>query len=70
MSVGNSLRVPHFLTAGSRDALQREMLNNNLKNGREYTYFDISFDGSKWTAWFYRVAEIREVLKPAKGKVK
>ena len=59
---GNVFRIPHFLIAGSREALLREMLRNNLKDGKQYQYFDISFDGSKWTVWFYRVLETKAAM--------
>lgn len=56
--VGNSLRIPMYLTASSPKDLMRLMLSNNLKSGKEHRYFDISFDGSKWVVWFYAVAEV------------
>lgn len=66
--VGNSLRVPIFLTAPTRDELVRLMLQNNLKNGKEYRYFDISFDGSSWVAWFYSIIEIKPMAKKVRAK--
>lgn len=59
--VGNSLRVPMFLTAPSADALVRLMLSNNLKKSKEHNYFDISFDGSAWFAWYLDVADVKKV---------
>lgn len=49
-----------FLAAPTREGLVRLMLSQNLKRGKEYRYFDIGFDGSKWTAWFYEEAEINK----------
>jgi hypothetical protein len=57
--VGNSFRVPIYLTALTRDELVRLMLQNNLNNQKEHRYFDISFDGSSWVAWFYSVIQIK-----------
>jgi hypothetical protein len=65
--VGNSLRIPHYLLASTRDELVRVMFKNNLKDGMEYQYFDISFDGSKWTAWFKKVVQTRDIIAPKKG---
>lgn len=59
MVVGNSRRIPHFLSSGSPQGLQRAMLLNNLKAGVEYSYFDIQKDGARWIAWFYKVAAIK-----------
>jgi hypothetical protein len=59
VDIGNSFRVPMFIAAPTRDGLVRLMLDNNLKNGKEHRYFDISFDGSSWVAWFYSVIEVK-----------
>lgn len=64
--VGNSLRVPHFLSASTPQGLMRVMFQNNLKDGMEYRYFDISFDGSKWIVWFFKIAEVKEIMAPQK----
>jgi hypothetical protein len=57
--VGNSLRVPMYLVAPTPEELVRLMLQNNLNNQKEHRYFDISFDGSSWVAWFYSVIQIK-----------
>ena len=54
MRAGNQFRSPTFIVAKTAQALARAMLQNNLKHGYEYSYFDIqqAKDG-KWYAWFY-----------------
>lgn len=64
--VGNSLNVPNFLVAPSREELVRLMLSNNLKAGKEHRYFDISFDGKAWCAWYYVEANVKESLRGKK----
>lgn len=53
---GDVLHVPHFIQAPNPQALQKLMLENNLKNLKEYKYFDIGVQSGKWYAWFYEVA--------------
>lgn len=67
-TIGNSLRVPMFLAAPTRDGLVRLMLSNNVKKSKEHKYFDISFDGKNWVAWFLDEIDVRKVnsLKDAK----
>jgi hypothetical protein len=60
--VGNSFRVPTFVTASSPKDLVRVMLNNNINHGKEFTYFDIQKDGSKWFAWYYTEINVMEAL--------
>lgn len=64
--VGNSLRIPMYLAAPTRDRLVRLMLEHNLSKGKEHRYFDISFDGKNWVAWFYDVMTVtsRDMTKP------
>jgi hypothetical protein len=61
--IGNSLRVPIFLAAPTPEELVRLMLENNLKFQKEHRYFDITFEGSKWIAWFYSIIEIKAQAK-------
>jgi hypothetical protein len=56
---GNLRRIPHFISAASPKALQRSMFLNNVKDGYEYRYFDISEDKKgKWIAWYYKIMTI------------
>lgn len=50
---GSSLRIPNFLTAQSAIGLRRLMLLNNIRNGKQYNYFDIQFVNGKWFVWFF-----------------
>jgi hypothetical protein len=57
MSAGSSRVIPHFVTAGSPQGLQLVMLRTNVLTGRENRYFDITYDGRRWIAWYYREAD-------------
>lgn len=57
MAIGNSLRIPHFLSASSPKGLERAMLKNNIKHGVEFHYFSINFVSGKWIAWFTMPAD-------------
>lgn len=50
---GSVRNVPTFIKAASAFALRRLMFRTNLKFGKEFRYFDISFDGTSWFAWYY-----------------
>lgn len=50
---GSSLRIPNFLTAQSAIGLRRLMLLNNIRNGKQYNYFDIQFVNGKWFVWYF-----------------
>lgn len=54
MSAGNQFRSPTYIVAKTAQALAKAMLQNNLRHGFEFAYFDIQQgqDG-KWYAWFY-----------------
>ena len=58
MEFANALRIPHFLSAGSPEGLRRKMLENNIKDGKVYNYFQIVHTGSKWFAWYHKNAEL------------
>lgn len=66
---GSSLRIPNFITAQSPMGLRRLMLSNNVKNGKEYVYFDIQFANGKWFAWYLEVEDENSELVE-KPKVK
>jgi hypothetical protein len=55
---GNSLRVPHFIQARSPSGLRNLCMKQNLKDGKEYSYFSIQFVNGNWIAWFFKEAEI------------
>jgi hypothetical protein len=44
--------TPKFIRAKTAAALQRAMLQNNLKR-RGWHRYEIIFDGKDWYAWFY-----------------
>jgi hypothetical protein len=54
---GDVFNIPHFLSAEGPQKLLRAMLLNNIKNGTEYKYFDIQFDGKVWIAFYYKKAK-------------
>lgn len=64
--VGNSLRVPTYITAPTPKELVRAMLKNNLDNGTEYTYFDIQKEGKLWIAWFYTELDLTKQIMGGK----
>lgn len=51
---GDVTNIPHYLEAPSLGELQRRMLQNNVKNGFEYRYFDIQKDGNNWICFYYK----------------
>ena len=63
---GDARHVPHFISAANPDRLVRAMFLNNVKDHKEYRYFDIAWDGKKWTAWYYKKVEI-EIPLTRKG---
>ncbi len=58
MTIGNAFRIPHFITAATPIELQRLMLRQNAIDGVEHNYFSIQKDGTKWIAWFIRIADL------------
>jgi hypothetical protein len=40
------------------------MLLNNIRNGRQFNYFQIVFDGKQWVAWFLKESDIAEEAQP------
>jgi hypothetical protein len=69
--VGNSFRIPNYITARSLLGLRRLMLQNNLRNGKEYSYFDIQFVGGAWVAWYLEIEDqdkLIEATKPRENK--
>jgi hypothetical protein len=57
--VGSIKNIPNFIVAVTPKLLQRQMLINNLKHSTEFRYFDITFDGKQWVAWFYKEVELQ-----------
>ena len=49
----NIFRVPHFLKADTDIGIIREMVNNNVKQDKEFDYYLIEKIGTKWYAWYY-----------------
>lgn len=49
---GSVYNAPMFLKASSPKRLQEAMLANNLKHGKEFSYYDIQFAQGAWYAWF------------------
>ena len=52
--MGDSRKVPHFLTAKTPDELHQKMTLLNKTHNTAYIYRDISFDGKQWVAWYLR----------------
>lgn len=61
--IGNNLRIPHYLEAGSPRRLRQLMFENNILSGKEYTYTDIIFAKGKWYAWYYEQVDHAEAVK-------
>lgn len=59
----NEYRVPNYVGANSRAALIQAMLNNNLKDKKEYDYYFFEKDGNNYFAWYYKS------VKPANAEV-
>ena len=59
---GSSLNIPNVIIAPDLKGLMRAMLANNLKDGKEYGYFDIQKDGDRWVAFFYKHIKAIEIL--------
>lgn len=53
MSLAKLTRIPKYVRATNADLLRRLMLSNNLKNRKEYKYFQIMKDGRFLYAWYY-----------------
>ena len=49
--------IPNFITAKSPRGLRRLMVQKAAKTGKWYSYYDISFDGKQWVAWYNEKAE-------------
>ena len=47
------LTIPHFVKAKSPESLRRKMFDNNVKNKKLYSYFDIQYVSGVWYAWYY-----------------
>ena len=60
------MRIPIALEAKTEDALMRAMLENNLRNGKLYSYMSPVWTGSKWVVWFFD--DITEYKKNDKGE--
>lgn len=65
--VGSSLRIPNYISAGSPQGLRRLMLQNNLKYGKQYNYFDIQFVNGKWFVWFFEKEDEIALLNSTNG---
>lgn len=61
----NIFRVPVSITARKRNELTMLMVNINIKAKVEHRWFDISFDGKSWVAWYYQDVE-EDLLKGVK----
>jgi len=45
--------IPFFIKAKTEMLLVEAMMENNRANNRHFKYFDISFNGKDYTAWYY-----------------
>lgn len=62
-------RIPHFVKAASPEGLRRLMFRTNVRDGVEYRFFDITYDGKSWVAWFYKIIPMTErIEEPIDGK--
>jgi len=51
--LSNVALIPHFIEAPNKLELMRSMLDNNIKQGKKFNYFDIQQEGKRWVAWYY-----------------
>lgn len=56
---GQLLTVPHFVKAPTMEGLTRAMINENMRYGVTFKYFDIQFQGRMWVAWYLRDATFK-----------
>lgn len=68
MIPGSARRIPHYISARSPSGLQRLMFLNNLRDGLEHQYFDISLQGNRWYAWFYKEIKSEETTFVGRAK--
>ena len=45
--------IPYYVKAKTHRGLVETMLENNQKNNRHFTYFQIVYDKKEFTAWYY-----------------
>lgn len=64
MQEGNSLNIPHFVSAKTPAKLQELMLEVNVSLQMEKR-FQIIHDGKKWFAWYYH--PIKDTLDTLTG---
>jgi hypothetical protein len=67
---GDILNIPHFISAGSKQALRRAFLLNNTAKSKMFQYYDIQQekDGT-WTAWYYdKISAEKELKSGSKSK--
>jgi hypothetical protein len=50
--------IPVAIEAKTRAELSTKMLENNMRLGHFFRYFDIQKDGKRWVAWYY--ADVRK----------
>ena len=56
---GHLFTVPHYVKAPNPDALIKAMVNENIRFGVTFKYFDIQFQGRMWFAWYLRDATFK-----------
>lgn len=52
-----STLVPVAIEAKTRSELSFKCLENNLKHGMWFKYFDFQKDGKRWVCWYYADVE-------------
>jgi hypothetical protein len=45
--------VPVSISASTPEELTAKMIENNAKNNRHFEYFNMTYTGKKWLAWYY-----------------
>lgn len=59
---GNSFTSPRFVKAATAEGLRKKMLENNIRNGRQYKYRDIQFSKGAWYAWYDETEKLEELM--------
>jgi len=72
MTEGNCLVSPSFLKAENAQALERLMLENNIKHNTSFNYFSVTFAQNDWYAFYYinQELKLKENIKNNKTKKK
>lgn len=65
--VGDMYNIPHVISAETVTSLRARMLENNLLNATEFSYYQIVHDGRQFHAFYIKTAQEKtSILKKTK----